>query len=73
MVNLLNDKQEKYLQKVNRILIAKVYNSDFVAVYEVEIEFINRVLGDLFYTDEDRSRLNGLARLSKTTIKIEAD
>jgi hypothetical protein len=33
--------------------------------YKLEMEFINRVLSDLFYTSEDRSRLNELAKVYK--------
>lgn len=57
----LDNKQKEYLRKVYRILIAKIKSSTntFTRIgYNVEMDFINRVLGDLFYTDEDRSRLN---------------
>jgi hypothetical protein len=64
----INDKQKKYLRIVYRILISKIHNSgsSFMSIgYKLEIEFINRVLGDLFYTSEDRSRLNDLSRVYK--------
>ena len=57
----LDNKQKEYLRKVYRLLIAKIKSSTntFTRIgYNVEMDFINRVLGDLFYTDEDRSRLN---------------
>lgn len=64
----INDKHKEYLRKVYRILGFKIQSSksEFISIgYKVEMEFINRVLGDLFYTSEDRSRLNGLAKLIK--------
>jgi hypothetical protein len=64
----LTDEQKEYLRKVYRVLIAKINKSTstFVSIqYKVEMEFINRVLGDLFYYDEDRSRLNELAKVYK--------
>ena len=62
----LSNKQKEYLRIVYRILISKINKSTstFISIgYKVEMEFINRVLGDLFYTEEDRSRLNELKKL----------
>ena len=64
----LSNKQKEYLRIVYRILISKINKSTstFIAIgYKVEMEFINRILGDLFYTEEDRSRLNELAKVYK--------
>ena len=64
----INDKQKEYLRIVYRILISKINKSTntFSSIgYKVEMEFINRVLGDLFYTSEDRSRLNELSKVYK--------
>ena len=67
----INDKQKEYLRKVYGILFVEVsnhtkpINAFKYAGYQEQMEFINRVLGDLFYTSEDRSRLNGLAKLIK--------
>jgi hypothetical protein len=62
----ITEDQKKYLRKVYRILMSRTHNpypkiSDLLIIqYKVEMEFINRVLGDLYYTDEDKTRLNGL-------------
>ena len=64
----LSNKQKEYLRIVYRILISKIHNSgsSFMSIgYKLEMEFINRVLSDLFYTSEDRSRLNELAKVYK--------
>ena len=70
-INNLTDEQKEYLRKVYRILMSRTHNpypkiSDLLIIqYKVEMEFINRVLGDLLYTDEDKSRLNGLKKYLK--------
>ena len=70
----INDKKKQYLRKVYRILHIEVTHpllrvNGFTAIgYRVEMEFINRVLGDLFYTSEDRSRLNDLSRVYKEVV-----
>jgi hypothetical protein len=67
----LSNKQKEYLRIVYRILISKIHNSgsSFMSIgYKLDIEFINRVLGDLFYTSEDRSRLNDLSRVYKEVV-----
>jgi hypothetical protein len=70
----LSNKQKEYLRKVYRILHIEVTHpihkvNDFTAIgYKLEMEFINRVLGDLFYTSEDRSRLNDLSRVYKEVV-----
>jgi hypothetical protein len=65
----LSNKQKEYLRKVHRRLHSKVTSpfltiSDFITIqYKVEMEFINRVLGDLYYRESDKSRLNELKKL----------
>ena len=64
----LDNKQKEYLRKVYRILVSMIKSSgsEFISIgYKVEMEFINRILGDLFYTEEDRSRLNQLSKVYK--------
>jgi len=64
----LDNKQKEYLRKVYRILVSMIKSSksEFISIgYKVEMDFINRVLGDLFYTEEDRSRLNQLSKVYK--------
>lgn len=62
----VTDTQKNYLRHVYKILMSRTHNpypkvGDLLLIqYKVDMEFINRVLGDLYYTDEDKSRLNGL-------------
>ena len=62
----VTDTQKKYLRQVYRVLFSKANNpypkvGDLLLIqYKVDMEFINRILGDLYYTDEDKTRLNGL-------------
>ena len=65
----ITESQKEYLRRVHRRLQAKVTSpfltiSDFIIIqYKVEMEFINRVLGDLYYRESDKSRLNELKKL----------
>jgi hypothetical protein len=65
----ITDKQKEYLRKVYGILFVGVSNhtkpiNAFKYVgYQEQMEFINRVLGDLFYTGEDRGKLNELSKV----------
>ena len=64
----ITDKQKEYLRIVYRILVSKITKSTntFASIgYKVEMEFINRVLGDLFYMESDKSRLNELSKVYK--------
>jgi DNA-binding MarR family transcriptional regulator len=68
-INNLTDKQREYLRRVRNELRYELEHKDLYQLtkleYGVEMEFINRVLGDLYYTDEDKSRLNGLKKYIK--------
>ena len=65
----ITEDQKEYLRRVHRRLQSKVTSpfltiSDFIIIqYKVEMEFINRVLGDLYYRESDKSRLNELKKL----------
>jgi hypothetical protein len=64
MMYWITDAQKEYLRRVSNELRYELEHKDLYQLtkleYGVEISFINRVLGDLYYRDVDKSRLNGL-------------
>jgi DNA-binding MarR family transcriptional regulator len=68
-INNLTDKQREYLRRVRNSLRYELEHRDLYQLtkleYGVEMEFIDRILRDLYYTDEDKSRLNGLKKYIK--------